>query len=161
MGQPHQITKPLRVLLIDDDLDFAEVIGDLIHSWGHEVARVSSGEAALSLLTRAPPDLVISDLVLPDISGFEVAMKSRELRVAGQTRFVMLSGYCTDSLRKRAQLAGYCHYMVKPVLPEVLRGVIEREPLTLCEPRIKTFKGRQVITFDSDQVVDVDRYWLT
>jgi two-component system, OmpR family, response regulator len=116
--------KPLRVLLVDDSVDAAEAMSMLLETLGHEVRTMHDGPSALAMVDEFAPEVVILDIGLPGMSGFEVA---RELRAREATRDVLmiaLTGYGGESDRREAQQAGFDHHLVKPISFTAIENVI-------------------------------------
>lgn len=103
----------MRVLIVEDDPDGAEVLADLVDSYGHDAVVAANGQAALDVDATWIPDLVLLDLDLPDITGHEVA---RALRVRGRDgqRIVALSGYVRVEDRAGSAAAGCDEHLPKP-----------------------------------------------
>jgi two-component system CheB/CheR fusion protein len=114
---------PLRVLVVDDNDDAAAAVGQLMEILGHEVALAHDGSAALAAANAAPPDLILLDIGLPGMEGYEVAAR---LRAAGHTRaaLVALTGYGREDDVRRSRDAGFDHHLVKPVDLAQLERVI-------------------------------------
>jgi PAS domain S-box-containing protein len=114
---------PLRVLIVDDNVDAAEAMGELLQILGHEVALAKDGPAALTAAAAAPPDLILLDIGLPGMDGYEVAAR---LRAAGHTRasVVALTGYGREEDLQRSRKAGFDDHLVKPVDLAKLQRVI-------------------------------------
>lgn len=105
----------LRVLLVDDNVDAAVTLAQLIGLWGHEALIAHEGSTAIELARRERPDVVLLDIGLPGMDGYEVA---RHLRAASETRdalLVAVTGYSQKSDRERALDAGFQHHLVKPL----------------------------------------------
>jgi len=113
-----------RVLIVDDNRDSTETLATLMRIWDHEVETAHDGMRALDAAERFQPDVVFLDLGLPGMNGFEVAKRIRRLPNLGHILLVALSGYSQDGDRIRASEAGFDHYLVKPVVPEVLRDFL-------------------------------------
>ena len=114
----------LRVLLVEDHADTADMMATLLALDGHEVRTATSVAAALSAVAAQAFDLVISDLGLPDRSGLELA---RELRARGfAIPAIALSGYGQDKDIEQSREAGFSLHLVKPVEPSVLKEAMER-----------------------------------
>jgi PAS domain S-box-containing protein len=107
-------TVALRVLVVDDNVDAAVALGKLMEILGHEVVLAHDGPAALAAAAAAPPDLILLDIGLPGMEGYEVAAR---LRAAGHTRaaLVALTGYGREDDVRRSRNAGFDHHLVKPV----------------------------------------------
>ena len=115
-----------RVLLVDDNLDAVETLGALLTDAGHVVIVAHDGPTALKLAEERPVDLILLDLGLPGMDGFEVA---RRLRQSGSVRaavLVAVTGYGGDVDRARSKEAGFDLHMVKPVSIDALHEVMLR-----------------------------------
>jgi CheY-like chemotaxis protein len=113
---------PRRVLVVDDNVDAALSLSRLLQAAGHEVEAVHDGLAALASAPKWRPEVILLDIGLPGIDGYEVA---RRLRSQPETRgavLVALTGYGQDEDRRRSQEAGFDHHLVKPVE----RGSLQR-----------------------------------
>jgi len=109
-----------RILVVDDNIDSAEVLGTLLEQLGHEVFVAYTGGRAIEVAHERRPDVILLDLALPDVSGYDVARTlRRDARLAG-IRIIGLSGFGGDEHRKRALEAGLDDYLVKPVATETL-----------------------------------------
>jgi two-component system CheB/CheR fusion protein len=107
-----------RVLLVEDNFDAAELLAECLQSFGHEVTVVHDGVAALEAAAREPPEVVLLDLGLPGMDGYEVA---RRLRQSSEgVVLIAISGYGQDDDRRRSSAAGFSHHLTKPVEPEAL-----------------------------------------
>lgn len=104
-----------RVLVVDDNIDSAEVLGALLEHMGHEVFVAYTGARALEVAHERRPDVVLLDLALPDMSGFDVARSMRKDAALGAARIVGLTGFGSDEHKQRAREAGLDDYVVKPV----------------------------------------------
>ncbi|HSL21073.1 MAG TPA: chemotaxis protein CheB [Vicinamibacterales bacterium] len=115
---------PKRVLIVDDNADGAEMLAAVLKVDGHETVIASDGRTALQLAAEHQPEVVFLDLGLPDIDGLEVARRlRREPRLAG-ARLVALTGYGQEEDRRQSVVAGFDHYLLKPVDVKVLREVL-------------------------------------
>jgi len=114
----------LHVLLVEDNEECAFLMGRLLSRMGHEVTYAPDGLSALAKARCRPPDVVLLDISLPDLDGYEVAARLRATPGAKPPFIVALSGYeCDEGLR---QVSGIDLYLVKPAEPEVLGGVLGR-----------------------------------
>jgi PAS domain S-box-containing protein len=114
---------PLRVLVVDDNVDAAVALGKLMQILGHQVTLAHDGPAALAAADAARPDLILLDIGLPGMEGYEVAAR---LRAAGHTRagLVALTGYGREDDVRRSREAGFDHHLVKPVDLAQLRTIV-------------------------------------
>jgi len=116
---------PAHILLIEDNVDAGEVLADLLRLSGHEVAIALDGQAGLDLFDRFNPRVVLCDIGLPGLNGYEVAIRMRERQSTKRTVLVALTGYGSTEDRQRAIAAGFDHHVVKPVDPDALLQIID------------------------------------
>jgi len=120
-------TRGLKVLVVDDNVDAAQMLATLLEMNGYEVAIEYDGQGALASAVRAPPDVALLDIGLPDIDGHELARRLRAMPETTQAMLVALTGYGQAEDRQRAHNAGFDHHMAKPAdlakLLELLAGV--------------------------------------
>ncbi|SAL44021.1 PAS/PAC sensor hybrid histidine kinase [Caballeronia sordidicola] len=123
-GAPGGPGLPRRVLLVDDSVDAAEAMSMLLETLGHDVRVKHDGPSALAMVDEFAPEVVILDIGLPGMNGFDIA---RELRTRAQTKsalLIALTGYGADSDRQKAHDAGFDHHLVKPVSFTAIETVI-------------------------------------
>jgi signal transduction histidine kinase len=108
-------TSPRRILVVDDNQDVAESLAMLLTLDHHEVQSVYTPEHALQTVQSFEPDIVLLDIGLPGIDGYEVARRIRALPGTENVRLVALTGYGQAEDRQRAQAAGFDDHLVKPV----------------------------------------------
>ena len=120
----------LRILAVDDNEDTLETMAMLLEAQGHAVHMATHADAALRLARDIEPQLVLLDIGLPGMNGYELAGALRELPLAEPPVLVAISGYGRDDDRRRASEAGFEHHLVKPAEPErllaIIAGVAER-----------------------------------
>jgi CheY-like chemotaxis protein len=105
----------VRVLLVDDNVDAAEILAESLRSLGHEVTIAHDGPEALRLVTQLAPDTAILDIGLPVMDGYELATKIREQMAARPPRLIALTGYGQEADKARSSEAGFDVHLVKPV----------------------------------------------
>lgn len=105
-----------RVLVVDDDADSASVLALLLRSQGHEVRTAVDGASGLTEARSFAPEVVLLDLGLPDMSGFEVAEELRRHRGRDGLVLIAVTGYGGEGIARRCSDAGFDHHMVKPIL---------------------------------------------
>ena len=110
----------LRTLVVDDNHDAAESLAMLLSLDGHEVQAVFTAEDALERAHSFRPQVMLLDIGLPGMDGFEVARRVRALEGGSQIRLVALTGYGQNEDRQRALAAGFDEHLVKPVEPDKL-----------------------------------------
>jgi two-component system CheB/CheR fusion protein len=116
--------RPARVFVVEDNLDAALTLVDLLEIWGYEVRAAHDGLAAVEVAPEFHPDVVLLDIGLPGIDGYEVARRLRRRPELDGLLIVAVTGYGQDSDRQRAREAGCDHHLVKPVDLEVLRRLL-------------------------------------
>lgn len=117
--------RPLRVLVVDDNEDAANSMADILRLMGHHAEVAFSGLEAMHMAEDVEPDLVLLDIGLPEIDGFEVARRLRR-GTRRQARLVAVTGYGAEDDRRRSGEAGFDEHVVKPVMPEAIAGILER-----------------------------------
>ena len=103
-----------RVLVVDDNIDAAQTLADLLTLTGHEARLAHDGLAAVAAAVAWCPDVVLLDIGLPGLNGFEVAKRIRREAAQPAMVLVALTGYGQASDRQRAREAGFDHHLVKP-----------------------------------------------
>ena len=106
---------PRRVLIVDDNEDAANSLAMVLKLGGHETASVYTAADALARATVFKPDVVLLDIGLPGMDGYEVAQKMRELPGLRNVRLVAVTGYGRSDDRLRARDAGFDQHLTKPV----------------------------------------------
>jgi len=121
---------PRRVLIVDDNEDAANSLAMILKLGGHETASVYSAVEALQRAAVFRPDVVLLDIGLPGMDGYEVAQKMRELPGLRDIRLVAVTGYGRSDDRLRARDAGFDDHLTKPVefavLERTLAGIRAR-----------------------------------
>lgn len=118
---------PADVLVVEDDPDLNEMIGAYVHLAGFPWRAALDGAEALRALRDRPPGLVLLDLMLPDVDGFEVCRRLREDEATRDVPVVVLSALDEVDTRRRAAALGVRAYLAKPFDPDALLAVIRRE----------------------------------
>ena len=113
-----------RVLIVDDHRDSAESLAGLLESLGHEVQCLYDGQEAVDYTPQYEPDVVLLDIGLPGMNGNEVVRRLRTSPSLSRTRFIALTGYGSHAYRERSRLAGFDHYLVKPVELTLLQELL-------------------------------------
>ena len=104
-----------RVLVVDDNVDAAETMADLLGLWGHEARVVHDGASAVIEAAAFQPDVVFLDINMPGMDGYAVARELRTRPELAGLRLVAVTGYGQDRDRRRASEAGFDHHLTKPV----------------------------------------------
>ena len=129
--QPAQTS---RVLVVDDNMDAADMLVMMLQMFGHEVQAAYTGQTALEMAVEYQPDVVLLDIGLPDMNGYEVARHLRQQPQTKDVRLIAMTGYGQDSDRQRSEEAGCEHHLVKPVDPQKLQDLLARR---VKQPRSK------------------------
>jgi CheY-like chemotaxis protein len=111
-----------RVLVVDDNRDAADTLAEALAALGHETRCAYDGLQAIEIAQRFDPEVVLLDLGLPVLDGYEVARRLREDGTRG--RLVALTGYGQDSDRRRSTEAGFERHLVKPIRIDELGDVL-------------------------------------
>lgn len=115
---------PRRVLLIEDNRDSAEVLATYLRSRGHTVRVAHDGPSGIQTALSMRPEVIVCDIGLPGIDGYELARRIRNSEHLSECTLVAVTGYGQTLERERGRQAGFQHYLVKPADPEELARVI-------------------------------------
>ena len=114
------------VLIVEDDPEINELIGAYVELAGYPCRRVARGSDALSTAHDSPPSLVVLDVMLPDLDGFEICRRLRADPRTHSVPIVMLTALDQDDMRRRASQCGATEYMTKPFDPDRLLHTIQQ-----------------------------------
>ncbi|MBY0527310.1 MAG: CHASE3 domain-containing protein [Gemmataceae bacterium] len=117
-----------RVLVADDNEDAAASLAMLLKVMGHEPHVVHDGAQAVEAATTFKPDVVLLDIGMPKMNGYEAAQRIRQLPGGKSMTLVALTGWGQDEDRRRSEEAGFDHHMVKPVDPAALENLLATRP---------------------------------
>ena len=112
------------VLVVDDVPDVTEMMGLLLKHAGYDVSTAASARAALRLARKHQYDLIISDIGMPDMNGYELATELRKLIDYDRTPMIAVTGYSEYDDRGRAVKAGFDIHLTKPIEPAQLLEVM-------------------------------------
>ena len=124
-----------RVLLVEDNADVADALAMLLELLGHRVEVAHDGIAALEAMHRTRPDLMLVDIGLPGLDGFEVARRVRAAQGDSSMLLVALTGYGRDEDRERTRAAGFDYHLTKPVEVDEVEGLVARLGVAEARPR--------------------------
>jgi CheY-like chemotaxis protein len=127
VSQTGDVQRPgsaLSILVVDDNVDAAEMLSSLLVLEGHRVVKVHDGLSALTAAQEQRPDVVLLDIGLPHLNGYEVARRLREEAGLQATWIIAMTGYGQESDRRRALEAGCNEHLSKPVAPSTLRACL-------------------------------------
>lgn len=122
--EPQSSGVSLRVLVVDDNVDTASTLVTLLELSGHVARMAHDGLVALDMAIEFQPDVVILDIGLPGINGFEVAKRLRAAHP--QTMLVAMTGYGEASARQRSREVGFDHHLVKPARFEAVEEILNK-----------------------------------
>lgn len=111
-----------RVLVIEDDLEMRSLLEDFIKQEGYEVKSVDNGSQAFILLAREDFDLIITDIMMPGLSGLDILPGLKKLQP--QSSVIVITAFGTEEVQRRALEKGACGYLEKPLHLEDLKIMI-------------------------------------
>jgi CheY-like chemotaxis protein len=120
-----------HVLIVDDNHDAADTIAGLVQSCGYVAKAVYSGEEAIRETARFLPDMVLVDLAMPGLDGYETVARIRQKRPAAELVMVAVTAFDSPEHKRRAYEAGFDLFITKPLRVQALR-----ELLALLDPTI-------------------------
>jgi PAS domain S-box-containing protein len=115
-----------KVLVVEDNPDAAAALSDLLDLWGYEVVVAGDSDAALRVMDTFTPRILLLDIGLPGMDGYELARHLRARLGPLKARFIALTGYGQASDRQRSAEAGFDHHLTKPVDPPMLKELLGR-----------------------------------
>ncbi len=115
-----------RVLVVDDNVDAALMLREMLSEMGHELVVAHDGPSALELAASFKPDICVLDIGLPVMSGYELALKLREQRGAEALRLIAVTGYGQESDRAKAREVGFDHHLIKPIELDALLALLAK-----------------------------------
>ena len=125
------LSNTLRVLVVDDSVDAAETLTMLLQLSGHEVRTAHDGLAGVQAALEYAPHVVLLDIGLPGMNGFDVAKRLRQESTLANVVLVAMTGYGEAAARQRSREAGFDHHLVKPAdfekVEAILAGVVQSQ----------------------------------
>jgi PAS domain S-box-containing protein len=135
---PPKVAAPVslrRILVVDDKVDGADSLALLFTLKGHQVETANDGPAALAAVRAFHPDIVLLDIGLPGMSGYEVAKHLQQEPARKKMLLVALTGYCQPADQLRSKQAGFDFHLVKPASPQALDSLLSLSSLKDPVPR--------------------------
>lgn len=117
----------LRVLIVDDHRATTDTLFSLVSVWGHDVRRAYDGATGLKLAAAFRPHVLLLDMLLPDVSGFEVAIRIREQVQLERCFIIAITGRTDATHRAQSYAAGVDLFLNKPVAPADLQTLLSLE----------------------------------
>jgi len=115
----------MRILVVDDCKDTVETLAILLGLWGHDVREAYNGADALATASAFRPDVVLLDILLPVLNGYQVARQLRQLPELSEMMLVAVSGYTQSEDFAKSREAGFDRQLVKPIDLEELQRLLE------------------------------------
>jgi signal transduction histidine kinase/ActR/RegA family two-component response regulator len=122
---PNASTAGKRVLIADDNVDFATSLEAILTALGHDVLVTHDGDAALETALRVVPDIAFVDIGLPGRNGYDVARSIRERGIG--CKLIAVTGWGQDDDRRRSREAGFDVHLVKPVEPQLIIDIVDAQ----------------------------------
>jgi CheY-like chemotaxis protein len=117
--------RALRIVVVDDYADATDMLALLLQMNGYEVIRSYAGADAIEKACAYQVDVVLIDLAMPEVDGYEVARQLRQRDACKDALLIAITGLIDKQYRRRAIKAGFDYYFIKPVDFDVLREVLE------------------------------------
>jgi CheY-like chemotaxis protein len=125
MQAKHNAVSCKSVLVVDDDADSVQVLSVFLELLGHQVHAAANGREAIQSAAEHEPDVILLDLVMPDLSGYEAARQIRDLRLPRQPLIVAATGRCGANDRMACEQAGIDVHLAKPLELEVIGRLLD------------------------------------
>ncbi len=124
-ARPTPSPVPPRILVVDDNKDAADSLSALLQFLGAEVHIAYEGSSALEQIAQYRPGVVLLDLVMPGVDGFEVARRVRQDPQCAGLKLIALTALGQDEDRHRTSEAGFDQHLVKPLSPDAIHKLLE------------------------------------
>ncbi len=129
LDKPNEVDKaPRRVLVVDDNDEAARTLMDLLEMSGHEVRMANDGEQAIQVAAEFRPEIILMDLGMPKLNGYDAARAIRRQAWGKDILMVALTGWGQVAARQRTKDAGFDHHLVKPPEPDEIERLISTFP---------------------------------
>jgi DNA-binding NtrC family response regulator len=124
----------MNILVVEDDVSFAEYLKGLIKKWGHNVEAYTTGKDAVERVMHSKFDLILLEMFLPDIKGYELIPQFKAL--CPEAGVIAMTSYNSRELEMEVRKQGIIYYMIKPLETKYLKSLIDH----IYEKRIQQFK---------------------
>src|SRR5579872_2410274 len=148
--------KPLRVLIVDDNRDGADTLGLLVEELGNQVHVTYGGANALNVATTFGPDLVLVDLVMPNMDGCDLVKRLRQVPDFAHTQIVAITGLKDDEYKTLARKAGCDAVLVKPVALKQIKAVLAGVVLTVTHPSSSPQRAKERASLGAVRRLPID-----
>jgi DNA-binding response OmpR family regulator len=150
-----------RVMVVEDERAVQVVLQDLLETWGHDVQAASTGDQAIALLSAHEYDVVVLDIMLGAVSGYDVLDEMTRLGLRDSTRVVIVTGRATEWDYLLGWMRGADEYLPKPFDPvrleKVLEDMLASSPEDLAERRRSELESSQLLAELGDDSGEEDR----
>jgi len=142
-----------KILLVEDDSNLREIYGARLEAEGYKILSANDGESALAIAVREHPDLIITDIMMPKISGFDMLDILRSTPETKDVKVIVMTALSQEEDKQRGQKLGADHYIVKSqvTLDDVV-GIVRE---ILGEPSQQNDDGAQASTQADDEASDL------
>jgi len=120
----HSVKSSLRILVVDDNQDGADSLSEMLKIVGNDTRTAYDGQAGVDAAGEFRPDVILLDIGLPKLNGYEACRRIRELPGGKRVVLIAVTGWGQDEDRRRSHVAGFDHHMVKPVDPQALMELL-------------------------------------
>lgn len=138
-----------RILVVDDNDDVRQLLGSVLSEEGHKVQIAADGSTALQTLKIDPPDVMILDIMMPEVDGFTVLKKMREMKLRSRTKVLVLSAKTGEADWVMGYRLGADHYLTKPFtvneLLDAVNMVLQMTPDQLRVKRTQELEKAQLL----------------
>jgi two-component system CheB/CheR fusion protein len=123
-ARPKPTTR-LCILIVDDEPEHADSLATIVKAWGHEAQAAYTGVAALKTALTYRPDVMLIDIGMPHLDGYQLAQEIRQQTELQATLLIAITGYSDSAHRTQAKQAGFDYYLVKPVNFQELQRLLQ------------------------------------
>jgi CheY-like chemotaxis protein len=125
---PNRTAVPLRIVVVDDNVDAAQSLSMVLSFGGHDIRTVCSATEALETAQEHKPDVMFIDIEMPGMNGYELAEHLLQSNEFKNTVLVATTGYGQQEARQRGMQAGFAHYLVKPIDRQTVEDLLASIP---------------------------------
>ena len=115
-----------KILVVDDNEQLRDLLKDVVESWGYEVLEASQGRSCLALAQKERPNIILLDVMLPGLSGYEVCQSLKEDPSTHDISIIMVSALTDVEDRIHGFKVGADNFLVKPINYEELRAIVTK-----------------------------------
>jgi CheY-like chemotaxis protein/two-component sensor histidine kinase len=127
-AEPVTGASSLKILVVDDNLSSVRTLGWMLEDWGHVVRVATSGEETLSVVAEFSPDVLLLDIGMPGLNGYDLCRRLRGMAETRDCLIIAQTGWGQQSHKEKSLESGFDHHLVKPVDISVLRTILAGKP---------------------------------